>query len=78
MKSRRYSITKYAEKMGVSKQYISKWVKEGKLESEYSREMGRILVLDTVGNKQFFMNPHPTRGGKYVPAPIDVNKLVNS
>ena len=63
----------YAHKMGVSKQYISKWVKEGKLEAEWSEELGRNCVVDSINNRAFFMNPHPTRGG--TPPPIKQLKV---
>jgi len=58
---KRYVIAVYARKMGVSKQYVGREVKKGNLETVWSEEMDKILILDTIKNTEFFSNPHPNR-----------------
>lgn len=59
--NKRYTFSQYAKLMGVSKQRISKLVSDGLLQTIFSREVGKILVLDTIENRVFFDNPSPLR-----------------
>jgi len=59
---KRYTATRYAAKMGVSKQYMGRLIKQGKIETIFVEEMGMTLILDTIKNRDMFSNPSPHRG----------------
>jgi len=59
---KRYTATRYAAKMGVSKQHMGRLIAQGKIETVWVEEIGKRLILDTIKNRDMFSNPSPHRG----------------